>query len=56
VYVCTSCDAEYETAPSRACEECGCLEYQQLIGDQDLFDADELGLDPETDPERYRNG
>jgi hypothetical protein len=38
-------------APSRAlCEDCGCCRGCCMC--DDLFDADELGLDPEDDDER----
>lgn len=54
MYICTACYAEYEDPPHEVCW-CGCSTFQRLIGDDDLFDADELGIDPEVDAERFDN-
>lgn len=52
-YECVEC-GDCWLEPPRACE-CGGTDFQ-AVSAGDLFDADELGLDPETDPERYSHG
>ena len=49
MYICVECNEEYEESPHVACR-CGCLEF---YCQDDLFDADELGIDPEVDAERF---
>lgn len=50
LYECAECGETYED-PTKPCD-CGCLEFRQANG---KFDADELGIDPEVDAERYDN-
>ncbi len=56
--VCRSCGAE-GLAPEHRCSNCGscasCCECDPA-GSSELFDADELGLDPEYDDERTLPG
>lgn len=51
-YECVQCEDCYVDPPA-VCG-CGCLDFQ-LISSDGLFDADELGIDPEVDAERFEN-
>lgn len=50
VYICVDCDMVYDVTPDDPCE-CGCCEFT-TGSNAELFDADELGLNPEHDEER----
>ena len=49
LYQCVDCDGVYDGNPGTC--SCGCVTFTTRDTD-DLFDADELGLDPEEDDER----
>jgi len=51
IYECIECGDESYDKPN-VCE-CGCTRFQAWL--EEGFDADELGLDPELDVERYEN-
>lgn len=50
IYECVECGEESYDCPNKC--ECGCTSFQVFM---DGFDADELGIDPELDAERYEN-
>lgn len=49
LYQCVDCDGVYDGDPVRC--SCGCTTFTHREKSE-LFDADELGLDPEEDDER----
>lgn len=51
-YECVECGDCY-VDPPQTCE-CGCVDFQTISSDG-MFDADELGIDPEVDAERFEN-
>lgn len=51
-YECVECGDCYVDPPA-VCR-CGCDDFQAISSDG-VFDADELGIDPEVDAERFEN-